>query len=51
MNEEWVRGEFRDRIGIFFFNFVEFVEDYFIFGIKVLSEYGEYNFLLCFILI
>lgn len=37
VNEEWVRGEVWGRIGIFFLNFVEFVEDYFIFGVNVLS--------------
>lgn len=28
VNEEWARGELRDRTGIFPLNFVEFVEDY-----------------------
>ncbi|KAM5255257.1 SH3 domain-containing protein 19 isoform 2-T2 [Ctenodactylus gundi] len=37
VNEEWARGELRDRTGIFPLNFVEFVEDYSTSGANVLS--------------
>lgn len=51
VSEEWARGELRDRTGIFPLNFVELVEDHPISGTNVFSEYGEYGFLLCSILI
>ncbi|KAL2780969.1 SH3 domain-containing protein 19 isoform 5 [Daubentonia madagascariensis] len=37
VNEEWARGELRDRTGIFPLNFVELVEDYPTSGATVLS--------------
>ncbi|XP_070467679.1 SH3 domain-containing protein 19 isoform X11 [Equus przewalskii] len=37
VNEEWARGELRDRTGIFPLNFVELVEDHSTSGTKVLS--------------
>ncbi|XP_008588995.1 PREDICTED: SH3 domain-containing protein 19 [Galeopterus variegatus] len=37
VNEEWARGELRDRTGIFPLNFVELIEDYPTSGANVLS--------------
>lgn len=51
VNEEWARGEIRDRTGIFPLNFVELVEDHPTSGANILSEYGEHGCLLCHCLI
>ena len=51
VNDEWARGELGDRSGIFPLNFVELIEDHPTSGTNVLSEYWEYGFLLCTILI
>ncbi|XP_053438660.1 SH3 domain-containing protein 19 isoform X4 [Nycticebus coucang] len=37
VNEEWARGELRDRSGIFPLNFVEIIDDYAMSGANVLS--------------
>lgn len=51
VNEEWARGELRDRTGIFPLNFVELVEGHPTSGANVPSEYREYDFLFCSFLI
>lgn len=51
VNEEWARGELRERTGIFPLNFVELVEDHPTSGASVSSAYEEYGFLFCSILI
>lgn len=43
VNEEWARGEIRDRTGIFPLNFVELVEDLPPSGANILSEYREHG--------
>lgn len=44
VNEEWARGELRDKTGIFPLNFVELIEEHPSCGTNALSEYREYCF-------